>query len=299
MIVDWITATGSRWVNATVASGNVAISGPSCSQCCGDFSTHVRGPRRKVNACSTFFMYAVVAGLVEAEVEVPPAGHAGMPFQHVAGEVQVEDLDLLLDRLGEAVVHRRGGGRADHHGVVLVLRPGVPRIDAVDVRALPRNRQWLLAFPVRQRSAARIRGEQVDQMRGARARHSDDDERLLDRDRLDLGVALEQIGQRQPVAQQPHHPLAQRAADQLGQAVVGLDRPDVGRDAIPEPVGRPRSRRRPPRRRLPRPSARCRGRRRGSRCGRGSVAAHRSAGEPSDRRNGALEGSRRHCPSHR
>ena len=178
-----------------------------------------------------------MSDLVEAEVEVAPARHAGVPFQHVAGEVQVEDLDLFFDRLGEAVVHRGGGRSADHHRVVLVLRAGVPRVDSVNVGALPRNRQRLLAFPVRQRAAPRIGGQQVDQMRRARAGHADDDEGLLDRDRLDLGMPFEQFGQRQPVAQQPHDALAQRPADQLGQAVVGLDRPDVGSDAIPEPVG--------------------------------------------------------------
>jgi len=58
VIADWTTATGSRWVKATVASGNVAISGPSCSQCCGLFSTHVCGPRRNVSARNTLFIYA-------------------------------------------------------------------------------------------------------------------------------------------------------------------------------------------------------------------------------------------------
>ncbi len=35
--------------------GKVVISGVSCSACCGDFSTQVRGPRRKVSACRIFF----------------------------------------------------------------------------------------------------------------------------------------------------------------------------------------------------------------------------------------------------
>ena len=55
VIADWTTATGSRCVKATVASGKVDISGRSCSQCCGLLSTQVRGPRKNVNACSTFF----------------------------------------------------------------------------------------------------------------------------------------------------------------------------------------------------------------------------------------------------
>ena len=46
VIADCSTATGSRSVNATVASGKVASSGPSCSRCCGVLSTHRRGPRR-------------------------------------------------------------------------------------------------------------------------------------------------------------------------------------------------------------------------------------------------------------
>ena len=51
------------------------------------------------------------------------------------------------------------------------------------------------------------------------------------------GCRLSSSVKRQPVAQQSHDALAQRPADQLGQAVVGLDRPDVGGDAVPEAVG--------------------------------------------------------------
>ena len=56
--IDATTEAGSRCVTITVASGKVAISAPSCSQCWGLLSTQVRGPRRNVNACKTFFMYA-------------------------------------------------------------------------------------------------------------------------------------------------------------------------------------------------------------------------------------------------
>ena len=38
--IETITDTGSRWVTSTVASGKVVISGPNCSRCWGDFSTH-------------------------------------------------------------------------------------------------------------------------------------------------------------------------------------------------------------------------------------------------------------------
>jgi hypothetical protein len=55
------------------------------------------------------------------------------------------------------------------------------------------------------------------------SRHPDDDERLLDGDRLDFGMPLDQFGQRQSVAQQANHPLPQGRARELGQAGVGLD----------------------------------------------------------------------------
>jgi hypothetical protein len=73
-------------------------------------------------------------------------------------------------------------------------------------------------------------------VRGPRPRHPDDDERLLDRDRLDLGVSLDQLGQRQPVTQQTNHTLAQRRTGELSQAMVGFDRGDVNAQSIAEPV---------------------------------------------------------------
>ncbi len=52
-----ITDTGSRCVSTTVASGNVAINGPSCSMCCGDLRIQRSGPRIHCRAWSTRFMY--------------------------------------------------------------------------------------------------------------------------------------------------------------------------------------------------------------------------------------------------
>ena len=74
-------------------------------------------------------------------------------------------------------------------------------------------------------------------MRGSRSRHPDDDERLLDLDRLDLGIPLDEVGQREPVAQQANHSLPQRRAGELGQAFVGFDRGDVRGQAVTETVG--------------------------------------------------------------
>jgi hypothetical protein len=72
-------------------------------------------------------------------------------------------------------------------------------------------------------------------------------------------MALQQLGQRQPIAQQPDYSLAQRATDQLGQAVIGFDRPDVGFDPFPSRPGL-RSSTLPSAIITSQPSARCRGR---------------------------------------
>ena len=74
-------------------------------------------------------------------------------------------------------------------------------------------------------------------MRGPRSRHPDDDERLLDLDGLDFGIPLEELGQRQPIAQQANHALPQRGSGELGQAVVGFDRGDVCGQPVTEAVG--------------------------------------------------------------
>ena len=160
-----------------------------------------------------------------------------MPFQDIAGQIEVEEFDFLLDRLGEPVVHGGHDRGAGHQRVVFGLGPRVAGVDAEDVGALAERRDRILALPVRQRAPARIGGDEVHQMRGTRPRHPDDDERLLDLDRLDLGIPLEEVGQRQPVAQQAHHSLPQRGAGELGQTVVGFDRGDVRGQPVTEAVG--------------------------------------------------------------
>jgi DNA-binding IclR family transcriptional regulator len=74
-------------------------------------------------------------------------------------------------------------------------------------------------------------------MRGTGSRHPDDDEGLLDSDRLDLGIPLDEVGQRQPVPQQANHSLPQGRAGELGQAFVGFDRGHVRGQALTEAVG--------------------------------------------------------------
>ena len=175
--------------------------------------------------------------LIEPQIIVTPVGHARMPFQDVAGQIQVEEFDFLFDRLGEPVMHGGHHRCADHQCVVFRLGPGVAGVDPEDVGALAACRYRILALPVRQRPPARIGGDQIHQVRGTGSRHPDDDEGLLDGDRLDLGISLDEVGQRQPVTQQTNHSLPQRGAGQLGQACVAFDGGHVRSQAIPEAAG--------------------------------------------------------------
>ena len=143
------------------------------------------GPRaaQKRQRLQDFLQVGVVAGVVQAEIEVAPARNAGVPLEDVAGHVEVEQLDLLLDGLGEAVVHRRHVRGAGHQRLVLGLDPGVAGIDAEHVGSLPEGGNRILALPVRQCPPPRVRGDQVHQMCRPRAGHADHDQRPLDRDR--------------------------------------------------------------------------------------------------------------------
>ena len=179
----------------------------------------------------------VVLVLVEAQVVIPPIRHTRMPFQDIAGQIQVEQFDFLLDRLREPIVHGSHHGGTGHERVVLGFRPRIAGVDAQDVGPLAARRNRILALPVRQRAPAWIGGDEVHQMRGSRSRHPDDDERLLDLDRLDLGIPLDEVGQREPVAQQANHSLPQRQAGELGQAFVGFDRGNVRGQPVTEAVG--------------------------------------------------------------
>ena len=175
-----------------------------------------------------------MAGLIQSEVVVAPLGHPRVPFQHIGRQIEVAEFDLLLDGFGELVVHGRHQGRAGHQGVVLGFGTGVPGVGAGGVRTPAAGGDRLLTLPVGQRAAARIAGDQVDQMRRSGARHTDDDQWPLDLDVCDLGIAREQVVQRQPVAKQPNDSAAQGVTTELAQTGIGLDGRDVCTQTIIE-----------------------------------------------------------------
>ena len=183
MIADWTTATGSRWVKATVASGNVRISGPSCSQVLGALQHPGVRATQEGHRLQDGLQVGVVRIVVQAEVEVAPGWRPDMPLQGVGAEVEVHDLALLLDRLGEPVVHVLRERRNGAFGVVLGPQAQVSRVETVRAGSFPAAWQRLLALPVRQCATARIGRDQVHQVRGSRTRHPDHDER-----RFSIGI---------------------------------------------------------------------------------------------------------------
>ena len=178
-------------------------------------------------------------GLVERQIGVAPTRDAGQPFQDVAGEIEVENLDLFLDRLRELIMHGRHQWHVGQHRVVFGPGASVARIDPEDIGPAASGRDRFLALPVGQGPTTPIGSQQIDQVRGARSRHTHHDDRLLDLNRLDLRVAPDQVGQRDPIAQQPDDPGAQGAARQMRQVGVSLNRVHMGAEAGGEIAGVP------------------------------------------------------------
>ena len=173
----------------------------------------------------------VVLALIERQVVVAPIGNACVPLERVGGEVDVEQLDLLLDRRREAIVHvlRERGHR--RFGCVVVRAALPARVDAVGAGTFAVERVRLLALPERQRPEPGVGGQQVDEVRGARAGQADDDERTVDLDGVDLGIAAEQVGQEQPAHEQPEDPASQDQPPEVGQARIAIDRREVGAES--------------------------------------------------------------------
>ena len=70
---------------------------------------------------------------------------------------------------------------------------------AVAARAVARDGHRLEALPVGERAQPRVGRDQVHEVRGARARQADHDDRARDLDLEDLGVAAQQVLEAQPV----------------------------------------------------------------------------------------------------
>ena len=198
----------------------------------------------------------VVRRLVVAEVVVAPARRAHHPFLVVAGEVRELELDLLVDVVGAHRVHRRHQRRGRLHAGPGALRARVARIHAARARWLARIGHGLLPLPERHRAQPLVRGDQVHEVRGARARQAHHDDRPADLDLVDLGVALQQVADAEPVRRRAQRVVPDREAAEARALGVLVHLFELEREAFPEVVGRrsprgrcasrpPRARRRP------------------------------------------------------
>ena len=197
---DCTTETGSRWVTTTVASGNVASRGPSCSRCCGDLSTQ-RSPRAvlPLQDLEHGLQIGVVRGLVVGQVVVAPARDAGHPLELVAREVGQLELELLVDVVGSHGVHGRQVGQHRPPSLPLLLGPLVAGVGPSG-RAARRGRERARSSPTGAAnaggwSAARRLTRWVVPDRGSPTTMIG----AVDLDIEDLGMAGEQVADPQTV----------------------------------------------------------------------------------------------------
>ena len=186
VIVDCTTATGSRWVTTTVASGKVVSSGPMLLEVLGRLEHPALAGPVPLQDLQHRLHVGVVRGLVVAEVVVAPLRGPGHPLEVVGREVGQHQLELLVDVVGLHGVHGGHERGADLHRLPRLLASGPAGVDAVGPGLLPRVGHRLVGLPQRHRTEPGVRGQQVHQVGRARTGQPDDDHRLLDRDVQDL-----------------------------------------------------------------------------------------------------------------
>ena len=188
-MVEAMTETGSRCVMATVASGKVRIRRTELLQMLGRLEDPAVGAALPLQGLEHLLEILVVGRLVVGEVVVAPARHGGDPLEKIRGEVERLQLDLLVDVLGSHVVHGPQQGQQRILTLEALATAREPRMLAVGSGRLARNGDGLEALPVGQGAQARVGGDQVEQVGGARAREARDDDGPRDLDVQDLRVA--------------------------------------------------------------------------------------------------------------
>ena len=200
--MDAVTDTGSRWVTTKVASGKVSTSAGNCSRCWGVLSTQRVPPRSHCSTLRTLRQVGVGGALVAGQIGVAPGRHGGRRLEEHGGEVDGEELNLLVGVLDRHLVHpvEVGQGRVEEaKGHVGAGQTGVGRAGR---RELAIGQDRLEALPVGERAQGRVGGHQVVQVRGARPRQPADDDRGDDPLLEDLGVPAQEVLNQQAVLQQ-------------------------------------------------------------------------------------------------
>ena len=182
--------------------------------CCGDFNTQRSGAAQPLQGLEAALQERVVRRLVVSQVIVRPARQLRQRVEQRRGEIHRQQLDLLVDVERVHVVHR-----VEQRQDLLAHRELVTA--ALDARvlgarrhALPGARDGLQRFPVLQRAQPVVGGDQVQQVRGSRARQAGDHQRRADLDLVYLrmlavelleAAALHQVAHQHAEQRQPSH----------------------------------------------------------------------------------------------
>ena len=115
-------------------------------------------------------------------------------LRYTENRLRFEDLlrrhpEILETRIERPIIVAGMPRTGTTHLLIRGLAARPARIAAVAAGALAGRRHRLHRFPVRQRAQPRVRGDQIQEMRGAGARHAGDDDRPLDARLQDLRVA--------------------------------------------------------------------------------------------------------------
>ena len=103
--IDTVTEAGSRWVTTKVASGNVDTSGPNCSRCWGDLSTHRVTAPQPLQHLEDGAQVLVGRGLVLRLEVVAPRRQQRLGLEQHGRDVDGQELDLLVHVVDGHLVH--------------------------------------------------------------------------------------------------------------------------------------------------------------------------------------------------
>ena len=236
VVIEAVTATGSRWVCTIRASGNTVEQRAELLEVLRRLEQPARpGRPQELEHLEEDLHGPVGVGLVAPAVPAGVRGDLVARLEEHRGEVDRQELDLLVGAVGAHLVHGREERhrRVDHRQRQLGALE--PRVGLVGRRPAVARRDRFEALPVRQVAEPGVGRQQVEQVAGARARQAEHDDGRLHRDVEDLGVAVEQPGQAQPGREQPDDQLTGLEAAHRAELAVGLDRRDQGLEGLDEP----------------------------------------------------------------
>jgi hypothetical protein len=176
--------------------------------------------------------------LVVRAVVVAPRRHDGHRLEEHRRPCEREQLDLLVHVVDRHVVH----ALEQRHGLVEELQAHraalAPRVGptGLDDRLFLTAEHRLEALPVGERAQRWVLGHQVVEVRRARTRLADDEDRTRDLEIEDLGMPAHEVLDTEPVAQVPDHLRVRAHPAERGQARLIVEAAQHERERFAKPV---------------------------------------------------------------